>query len=118
MAYRGTGKATVDVNHPVAFFLCMRCGTWRNRTDVTQQAIYAGNQIINTNLWVCKEGERCNDRPNPQRRPIIIPPDPLPVIPASPEFFSYSQTPGLNPHITPQSLTQLVNEDEGSEVGS
>lgn len=110
MTYRGTGRASVDTDSPVAFFLCMRCGAWRNRTDVVQQAIYAGTNIVNTNLWVCRETERCNDIPNPGRRPIIIPPDPYPVIPASPEFFSYSENPN-NPPVTVDSILDALGVD-------
>lgn len=112
MTYRGTAKAEVDSNAPVAFFLCYRCGTWRNRTEVVQQQIYAGANIINTNIWVCKENSRCNDIPNPQRKAIIIPPDPYPVIPASPEFFSYSENPN-NPPVTKQQILDQLNADSG-----
>lgn len=110
MTYRGTGRATVDSSHPVSFFVCYRCGAWRNRTDVVQQPIYAGVNIINTNLWVCKENERCRDIPNPQRKAIIIPPDPYPTIPASPEFFAYSENPN-NPPVTKQQLLDQLSVD-------
>lgn len=111
MTYRGTGRATVDTEQPVAFFLCYRCGCWRNRTDVVQQRIYAGSTTINTNLWVCAEVERCNDIPNPQRKAIIIPPDPYPVIPASPEFFAYSENPN-NPPVTVQDILGALGVDD------
>ncbi len=79
---------------------------------MTQQAIYAGTNIINTNLWVCAETSRCNDIPNPQVRPIIIPPDPLPVIPASPEFFAYSENPNIPP-TTAQDIIDALSVDSG-----
>lgn len=114
MTYRGTGLATVNTEHPEAFFVCYRCGAWRNRSDVTQQNIYAGANIINTNSYVCREVSRCNDIPNPQRKAIIIPPDPYPVIPASPEFFAYSENPN-NPPVTKQQILDALNADTADE---
>ena len=110
MTYRGTGRASVDIDHPTAFFVCYRCGAWRNRTDVISQPIYAGTNIVTTNMWVCRENERCNDIPNPQRKAIIIPPDPIPVIPSSPEFFSYSENPN-NPPVTVNQILDALNVD-------
>lgn len=110
MTYRGTGRATVDISSPRAFGVCDRCGAWRNMVDLVQQPIYVGANIQNTNLLVCRENERCWDIPNPQRKAIIIPPDPYPVIPSRPEFFAYSENPN-NPPVTIQDLIQTADDD-------
>jgi hypothetical protein len=112
MTYRGTGKATVDINSPRAFGTCDRCSAWRNMVDLVPQIIYAGANLFATNLLVCKERERCNDLENPQTKAILIPPDPYPTVPSRPEFFAYSENPN-NPPVTVQDILDALNADSG-----
>ena len=110
MSYRGTGKATVNQDHPQSFAVCDRCGCWRNITDLDWQYDYRGNALSNLRILVCKERERCNDAPFEFYRPIIIPPDPYPTKDPRPEFFSYSDNPN-NPAVTVQDLIQTADDD-------
>lgn len=112
MTYRGTGKATVDINSPKSFACCDRCSAWRNINDLVPQQIYAGANLFATNLLVCRERERCLDLPNPGTKAIIIPPDPYPTVPSRPEFFAYSENPN-NPPVTVQQILDVLNADSG-----
>lgn len=114
MTYRGTGKATVNITSPRAFACCDRCSAWRNIDDLVNQQIYAGANIFTTGLLVCSENSRCNDIPNPQRKAIIIPPDPYPVQPSRPEFFAYSENPNNPPVTVQQILDALAVDSDGT----
>lgn len=81
--------AAVDPTDPEAFSQCDRCGFIRNRTDLVWQDAWAGMQIYNIQVLVCKD--RCYDRPQEQLRTIILPPDPLPVQDARVPNFTYEE---------------------------
>jgi len=49
---------------------------------------YRGRKLQNIRILVC---ESCNDTPQPQLKPRIIPPDPLPILNARVEPFCYDQ---------------------------
>lgn len=87
MSYRGTGRATVNADHPAAFAVCQRCGAWRNHVDLTWQFDFRGNSLANLQILVCKEVERCNDKPFEFFRPILVGPDPVPIKDPRPENF-------------------------------
>lgn len=70
------GKATVDVNNPQAWGICDRTGFQHNRRDLVKQMEWYGNELLWTGLWV---GKTYLDIPNEQNRPLIFPPDPLPI---------------------------------------
>lgn len=112
MSYRGTGRASVDAEHPVAFALCDRCGAWRNRDELTWQFDYRGNALSNLRILVCSERSRCNDAPQEGLRPVIIPPDPIPVKDPRIEFFAYSEDPN-NTGITKEQLLQQLADNDG-----
>ncbi len=107
MSYRGTGRAFVDTQSPEAFGVCDRCGTWRNRSDLTWQYDYRGNALQNLRILVCAETSRCNDIPQEQLRPVIIPPDPLTIKDPRPENFASVYAP---------SSTQVIITDGGTNV--
>lgn len=50
---------------------------------------YRGNSLANLRLLVC---ETCLDVPQPQLKPRVIGPDPLPIINARPEQFFIDET--------------------------
>jgi hypothetical protein len=81
-----SGKARTDVNNPRAFAVCDRCGQWRNHVDLQWQYDYRGRTLANLRILVC---ETCLDDPQPQLKPRIIPPDPLPIANARVESFAY-----------------------------
>jgi hypothetical protein len=50
---------------------------------------YRGRNLQNLRILVC---EPCYDTPQPQLRPIVLPPDPLPIINARTENFYVDET--------------------------
>jgi hypothetical protein len=48
------------------------------------QVQFAGPNLQNIRLLVCRQ---CYDTPQPQLKPRILPPDPVPVMNARPEYF-------------------------------
>lgn len=84
MAWRPHGQAVVNPNHPVSFAVCDRCSRWHNIDALTWQFQWAGPNLQNLRLLVCQS---CNDVPQPQLKPRIIPPDPMPTLNARPEPF-------------------------------
>jgi hypothetical protein len=84
MAWRFHGRARVNPRHPVSFAVCDRCGRWYNITALSWQFQYAGPNLQNLRLLVC---HTCNDVPQAQLKPRILPPDPTPTLNARPENF-------------------------------
>ena len=82
-------RALVDPENPRAFGVCDRCGFWVNHINLQNQWDYRGNSLANLRLLVC---ETCLDVPQPQLKPRIIGPDPLPIINARPETFFIDET--------------------------
>lgn len=80
-----SGRARTSTTNPEAFGVCDRCGGWRNLNRLSFQYQWAGPQLQNTRLLVCR---RCLDTPNEQLRTIVLPPDPLPVLNARPENWA------------------------------
>lgn len=79
---RPHGRAKVDPTNPRAFGICDRCGLLYNHGDLRWQYDYRGLKLANTRLLVC---DICLDDPQPQLKPRIIGPDPLPILNARPE---------------------------------
>jgi hypothetical protein len=84
MAWRFHGRARVNPSHPVSFAVCDRCGIWYSITDLKFQYQWAGPKLQNLRLLVC---QRCLDVPQPQLKPRLLPPDPMPTLNARPEAF-------------------------------
>lgn len=76
MSHRYKGRANINPASPRAVALCDRCGFVYNHDALRAQMKYAGNAVINTGLMVC---ETCLDPLNPQDRPIVPGPDPMPI---------------------------------------
>lgn len=85
MAWRPHGHASVDATSPEAWGVCDRDGMVYNLNKLKWQFYWRGPRLQNVWLRVC---ERCLDKPNEQRRPIILPPDPVPVYQPRPENFT------------------------------
>jgi len=84
-----SGRARTDVNNPKAFAVCDRCSMWYNHCDLSFQFDYRGRTLQNIRILVCDD---CNDEPQPQLKPRIIPPDPLPIANARTEPYLYDET--------------------------
>lgn len=87
---RPHGKyAKVDAQNPVAFFQCDLCGRWWNRSEAIWQYQWAGQHLYNIQSLRCP---KCLDTPNEQlRTPLILPPDPPPILNARVPNFAYEE---------------------------
>jgi hypothetical protein len=74
-------KAVANPAAPSAFGTCDRCGFVYQHSDLRWQLDYRGRQLANIRILVC---ETCEDIPQNQLRPRIIPPDPIPIANARP----------------------------------
>ena len=88
---RSHGRARVDPQNPEAFAVCDRCGFRRNHVDLTWQYQYRGNALTNIRVLVC--ADKCLDVPHEFERPIILPPDPLPIKDPRPELAQQAVPP-------------------------
>jgi hypothetical protein len=90
MAYASkAGRARVSAKNPQAFAVCMRCGIWYNRVDLTFQYEWRGATLRNIYILVCPH---CLDVPQEQLRAITLPADPVPVYYPSVEDFVAAET--------------------------
>lgn len=83
-----SGRAITNPTKPRAFGVCDRCGIWYNLYKLTYQYEWQGTQLINTRKRVCAV---CMDKPNPQMKARLAPPDPVPVYDPRPENFIASR---------------------------
>ena len=72
-----SGQAITNPDSPRAFGVCDRCGRWFNHHKLNWQFDYRGRSLANLRILVCSD---CNDTPQNQLRPRIIPPDPMPIM--------------------------------------
>lgn len=79
------GRAKVNTNSPRAFGICDRCGFLYNHSDLHWQYDFRGRSLANLRILVCFT---CEDDPQPQLKPRIIPPDPVPIMNARPERYA------------------------------
>lgn len=83
------GRAKVDANSPRAFGICDRCGFLYNHSDLHWQYDFRGRSLANLRILVC---ETCEDTPQNQLKPRVIPPDPVPIPNARPERYRQYET--------------------------
>jgi hypothetical protein len=81
-----SGRAVTNPDNPRAFAVCDNCQIWYNHYKLKWQREWAGTQIINKGFLVC---EQCLDRPNPQLKARLMPPDPVPIANPRPERYLY-----------------------------
>ena len=86
---RAHGRAQVSPLAPRAFGVCDKCGFLYNLNALRWQFDFAGPKLQNLRLLVC---QFCYDTPQPQKKPIIIPQDPVPVQNARIENYTQSRT--------------------------
>jgi hypothetical protein len=82
------GRAEVDPRAPKPFGICDFCGIQYNLEDLSPQLRYAGRGLINSQLLNCR---RCKDIPAPFVVPVILPPDPDPIMNARPEAYTIDE---------------------------
>ena len=71
------GSAYTDPRRPRAKAVCDYCGEWYLLSRLNKQMEFFGPTLKWTGFLVCSH---CLDTPQDQLRPIILPPDPLPVV--------------------------------------
>lgn len=93
------------------FAICDCCGFLYNHSQLRFQAVWQGNQLVNTKLLFCPT---CFDLANEQGRTIILPPDPKPVIdPRPPNFdllmYDYRITDEDDPRVTDGGISRITD---------
>lgn len=88
MAWRFHGRAHVSTTHPTAWGQCDRCNFLYNLQDLSWQYQWAGPNLQNLRVLVC---DICLDEPQPQLKPRILPPDPMPVYNARPPAYTLAE---------------------------
>lgn len=81
---RAHGHAQVDPSNPSAFGTCDRCSRLFNLSSLAFQHDWRGQAMVNIQRRVCPS---CMDIPQPQLRPVILSPDPVPVFSPRPEQY-------------------------------
>lgn len=85
MSWRPHSHAHVRPSAPSAWASCDRCNDLYLHSELTWQYQWAGPRLQNLRLLVCR---KCLDVPQPQLKPRILPPDPIPIMNARP--FNYT----------------------------
>ena len=104
-----SGRAITNPDAPRAFAVCDRCGLWYNHNKLQWNFDYRGRMLQNTRILVC---ETCLDTPQPQLKPRILPPDPMPIKDARIEPFCYDEENErftINPALTNIDLATTIN---------
>lgn len=83
---------------------CQRCSWIYHLDELQWQYDYRGMQLQSLNILVCST---CLDAPQPQLKPIILPPDPVSVLNARP--FDYANA--NNDYISTQGGDHIVEQD-------
>lgn len=104
-----SGRARTSARNPSAFACCDLCSEWYNRVDLKKQMEYRGPAIEWTGFLVCY---RCWTVPQPQLKPIILPPDPVPVIFPRPESFITDNLTGF----CKQDFATIFTSEDGTKV--
>lgn len=74
----GTARvADVDATSPRAWAYCDRCDSVTNHHKLSWQYDWRGPRLQNLRILVCW---RCQDKPFEHFRPVILPPDPPPIL--------------------------------------
>lgn len=86
---RPHGRALVNPTSPRAFGACDRCGFLYNHHKLRFQFDFAGPVLQNLRFLVC---DTCYDIPQEQKKPVLLPPDPIPINNARPEPYAQDET--------------------------
>lgn len=79
------GKARVSTSAPAGFAQCDYCYETYNLVDLRPQMEWYGTTLTDTGFKAC---HRCISRPQDQLRPIILPPDPIPLLQPRPPYYA------------------------------
>ena len=127
MAFPQSKYAYADIAKPSPWFCCDRCGFRKMKNDAAFQWDFRGLALKNLRLLVCPV---CLDNPQPQLKPIIIGPDPIPVKDPRPGFAAtqmgvtvpldlideeFFPNPGANGYLTDE-FGNLITTDAGIPI--
>jgi hypothetical protein len=87
---RPTSRFHVNSEAPRARGVCERCGKHWQHSVLTWQHEWIGPRLQNLRQLVCPE---CYDTPQQNRRTIVLPPDPVPIMNARPENYVADDNP-------------------------
>ena len=115
---RPHGRATIDSQSPRALAVCDRCGALYNHDQLQWQWQWRGPTLQNIRFLVC---DPCLDKPSEQLRTITLPPDPVPIANARPEYYVGADNAmsaiGASPNpFLPQYSNQIGNLTGGGGV--
>lgn len=82
--WRPHSFVSVDPSAPRAAGVCDRCGSWYQLNQLKKQYQWFGTALSWTGFLVCC---RCLDVPTIQRKAIVVPADPIPVLNPRVEHF-------------------------------
>lgn len=109
MAWRPHGRARVNPTGPKALAACDRCGFLYNHASLSPQYEWRGPVLKWVGILVCTV--TCLDKPFQFWRPVILGPDPLPIMNARPENLAVEQNQtGLLPP-PPGYTTSMLADD-------
>ena len=112
-----TNTPKPDLNNIRPLGVCARCDFLYHLDELQWQMDYRGMQLQSLNFLVC---ERCYDVPNPQQKPIILPPDPESVLNARP--FNYRNanvnflTTVIGDHLVTSTDVNMTTEQDGDAM--
>lgn len=111
MSFPQSRFAYADMSKPEAWGVCDRCGFRYLRKELVWQFDFRGLSLENLRILVCTR--TCLDVPQPQLKPIIVGPDPIPVKDPRPGFAATQM--GTTPVFSP---LELVDDDPISTTPS
>lgn len=105
-------KCPTDIHRPEPVGICDRCSARRYLKDLIWQYDWRGNALQNLRIRVCRD--QCADVPQPQLRPIIVGPDPIPPRDPRPPLYQQQMRGGTSMVAnTPQDgFSQYILTDE------
>jgi len=87
---RPTSRFRVDATNPRARAVCDRCGFHYQLQELNWQYEWTGPRLQNLRWYVC---EPCLDKPQPNLKTFIYPPDPIPVLNPRVEQYALDDNP-------------------------
>lgn len=109
---RQHGSADVSPTDPRAFGICDFCGFLYNLDVLQWQFDWRGPRLQNQRWLVCQS---CNDKPQANgQKTYILPPDPVPVMNARPEYY----IPDDNPLSAVGVSANFFSPTYGSRIGN
>lgn len=89
MSWHSHGRARVSASAPTAWGICDGCSFLYSLSDLSPQMEYRGDKLMPTGFKKCPT---CIDVPYQFNRPLILPPDPVPVSDPRPERYVLAET--------------------------